>query len=108
MANQCLISTIVTELLRRNAPVTNTLTDPEDGMYSPSATIRSFHNDMYHICRVPNSSYLIGNLRLGPFHPRTKGLLHGMGFDIMFINCLWYDFYIYDAFEFLCNSIANL
>ena len=27
---------------------------------------------------------------------------------IMFINCLGYDFYIYDAFEFLCNSIANL
>ena len=28
--------------------------------------------------------------------------------DIMFINCLGYDFYIYGAFEFLCNSIANL
>ena len=27
---------------------------------------------------------------------------------IMFINCLGYDFYIYGAFEFLCNSIANL
>ena len=28
--------------------------------------------------------------------------------NIMFINCLGYDFYIYGAFEFLCNSIANL
>ena len=28
--------------------------------------------------------------------------------NIMFINCLRYDFYIFSAFEFLCNSIANL
>ena len=28
--------------------------------------------------------------------------------NIIFINCLGYDFYIYGAFEFLCNSIANL
>ena len=28
--------------------------------------------------------------------------------NIMFINCLGYDFFIYGAFEFLCNSIANL
>ena len=28
--------------------------------------------------------------------------------NIMFIYCLGYDFYIYGAFEFLCNSIANL
>ena len=28
--------------------------------------------------------------------------------NIMFIYCLWYDFYVYGAFEFLCNSIANL
>ena len=28
--------------------------------------------------------------------------------NIMFINCLGYDFYIYGAFKFLCNSIANL
>ena len=27
--------------------------------------------------------------------------------DIMLINCLWYDFYIYGAFKFLCNSIDN-
>ena len=28
--------------------------------------------------------------------------------NIMFINCLVYDFYIFGAFDFLCNSIANL
>ena len=28
--------------------------------------------------------------------------------NIMFINCLGYDFYINSAFEFLCYSIANL
>ena len=28
--------------------------------------------------------------------------------NIMCVNCLAYDFYIYGAFEFLCNSIDNL
>ena len=28
--------------------------------------------------------------------------------NIMLFNCLGYNFNIYDAFEFLCNSIANL
>ena len=47
------------------------------------------------------------------------GLLHGFGinmgvcprldFDnIMLFNCLGYNFNIYGAFEFLCNSISNL
>ena len=27
--------------------------------------------------------------------------------NIMLINCLGYDLYIYGAFEFLCNSIAK-
>ena len=27
---------------------------------------------------------------------------------IMFINCLGYGFYIYSAFDILCNSIASL
>ena len=37
------------------------------------------------------------------------GVSPGLEFDdIMFINCLEYIFYIYGAFEFLCNSIANL
>ena len=28
--------------------------------------------------------------------------------NIMFIDCLGYDLYTYGAFDFLCNSIANL
>ena len=28
--------------------------------------------------------------------------------NIMLVNCLGYNFNIYGAFEFLCNSIANL
>ena len=28
--------------------------------------------------------------------------------NIMFIDCLGYDFYIYGAFEFLCDYSANL
>ena len=37
------------------------------------------------------------------------GVCPRLKFDnIMFVNCLGYDFYIYGAFEFLCNSIANL
>ena len=28
--------------------------------------------------------------------------------NIMLFNCLGYNFNIYDAFEFLCNSIASL
>ena len=39
----------------------------------------------------------------------NMGVCPRLEFDnIMFINCLGYDFYIYGAFEFLCNSIANL
>ena len=39
----------------------------------------------------------------------NMGVCPRLEFDnIMFINCLGYDFYIYCAFEFLCNSIANL
>ena len=29
-------------------------------------------------------------------------------YNIMSIDCLGYDFYIYGAFEFPCNSIADL
>ena len=37
------------------------------------------------------------------------GVCPRLEFDnIMFIKCLGYDFYTYGAFEFLCNSIANL
>ena len=28
--------------------------------------------------------------------------------NIMLFNCLWYNFNINGAFEFLCSSIANL
>ena len=39
----------------------------------------------------------------------NMGVCPRLEFDnIMFIDCLGYDFYIYGAFEFLCNSIANL
>ena len=39
----------------------------------------------------------------------SMGVCPRLEFDnIMFINCLGYDFYIYGAIEFLCNSIANL
>ena len=39
----------------------------------------------------------------------NMGVCPRLEFDnIMFINCLGYDFYINGAFQFLCNSIANL
>ena len=46
-------------------------------------------------------SYMVWEINIGVF-PRLE-------FDnIMFITCLGYDFYINGAFEFVCNSIANL
>ena len=52
---------------------------------------QTFQRGSYMVCKINNG-----------FCPRLK-------FDnIMFINCLGYDFYIYGAFEFLCSSIANL
>ena len=46
-------------------------------------------------------SYMVWEINMGVC-PRLE-------FDnIMFINRLGYDFYIYGAFEVLCNSIANL
>ena len=39
----------------------------------------------------------------------NMGVCPRLEFDnIMLINCLGYDFYIYGSFELLCNSIANL
>ena len=39
----------------------------------------------------------------------NMGVCPRLEFDnIMLFNCLGYDFYIYGAFEFLCNSFANL
>ena len=38
----------------------------------------------------------------------NMGVCPCLEFDIMLINCLGYDFYIYGAFDFLRNSIVNL
>ena len=39
----------------------------------------------------------------------NMGVCARLEFDnIMFNNCLGDDFYNYGAFEFLCNSVANL
>ena len=39
----------------------------------------------------------------------NMGVCPRLGFDnITLINCLGYDFYIYDAYEFLCNSTVSL
>ena len=39
----------------------------------------------------------------------NMGVCPRLEFDnIMFFNCLGYNFNSYGAFEFLCNSIANL
>ena len=39
----------------------------------------------------------------------NTGVCPRLEFDnIMFINCLGYDFSVYGAFEFVCNFLANL
>ena len=39
----------------------------------------------------------------------NMGVCPRLDFDnIMLFNCLWYNFNIYRAFEFLCKYIANL
>ena len=39
----------------------------------------------------------------------NSGVYPRLVFDyIISFICLGYDFYTYDAFDFLCNSIANL
>ena len=58
-----------------------------------------FSDNIYHECK--RGSFVVWEINMGVC-PRLE-------FDnIMFINCLGYDFYIYGAFEFLCNSNANL
>ena len=62
-------------------------------------------NDLNHSAKMDapleRGSFMVWEINMGVC-PRLE-------FDnIMFINCLGYDFYIYGAFEFLCNSIANL
>ena len=46
-------------------------------------------------------SYMVWEINMGVC-PRLKF------YNIMFINCLGYDFNIEGAFGYLCNSIANL
>ena len=54
-----------------------------------------------HCIAMKRGSYMVCEINMGVC-PRLE-------FDnIMFINCLRYDFYIYGAFEFLYNYIANL
>ena len=65
-------------------------------------------NRMY--CKL-NINFEVRNYQRGSFMvwEINMGVCPRLEFDnIMFINCLEYDFYIYGAFEFLCNSIANL
>ena len=51
--------------------------------------------------KLQRGSFMVWKINMGVC-PRLK-------FDnFMFINCLGYDFYVYGAFEFLCNSIADL
>ena len=58
-----------------------------------------FHSVKFAKCE--RGSFMVWEINMGVC-PRLE-------FDnIMFINCLGYDFYIYGAFEFLCDSIANL
>ena len=57
--------------------------------------------DRFYLKKSQRGSFMVWEINMGVC-PRLE-------FDnIMFINCLGYDFYIYGAFEFLCNSIANL
>ena len=57
------------------------------------------NGDIFAVAK--RGSYMVMGINMGVC-PRLE-------FDnIMVINCLGYDFYIYGAFEILCNSIANL
>ena len=52
------------------------------------------------VLNIKRGSFMVWEINMGVC-PRLK-------FDnIMLINCLGYDFYIYGAFKFLCNSIAK-
>ena len=57
------------------------------------------HMEVFSI--LQRGSYMVWKINIG--------VCPCLEFDnIMFINCLGYDFYFYGAFEFLCSSIANL
>ena len=60
-----------------------------------------FKVSLLQIFDVLRGSYMVWEINM-EVCPRLE-------FDnIMFINCLGYDFYMYGASDFLCNSIANL
>ena len=66
---------------------------------------------MFNIAKKNRLGNFLGLSKRGSFMvwEINMGVCLRLEFDnIMFINCLGYDFYIYGAFEFLCNSIANL
>ena len=61
----------------------------------------ALHNLWLFLKLVERGSFMVWEINMG--------VSPSLEFDnIMFINCLGYDFYIYGAFEFLCISIANL
>ena len=68
-----------------------------------SSTVKRFMKDPLKIYfgLLERGSFMVWEISMGVC-PRLE-------FDnIMFINCLGYDFYIYGAIEFICYSIANL
>ena len=54
---------------------------------------------LFNIC-FQRGSYKVWEINMG--------VCPCLEFDITLINCLGYGFYIYGAFEFLCNSIVYL
>ena len=75
------------------------------GLIIDESTDLSIHKKLVvyirYVCPIERGSCMVWEINMGVC-PRLE-------FDnIMFINCPGYDFYIYGAFEFLCNSIANL
>ena len=70
-------------------------------MSSPQDQVSNLHIAVKLKVYIQRGSFMVWEINMGVC-PRLE-------FDnIMFINCLGYDFYIYGAFEFLCKSIANL
>ena len=69
-------------------------------MTHDKATIDNYSVDRRFV-NNQRGSYMVWETNMGVCPP--------LEFDNnKFINCLGYDFYIYGAFEFLCNSVANL
>ena len=63
---------------------------------------KNFYRLILSSKHLRKGSYMVMEIYMGVLSPRLE-------FEyIMFISFLGYDFYIYGAFEFLCNSIANL